>query len=153
MCQPSCLEKVRVKLAEAEGLGALTQGVEGTELAPPAPSSTHTGEERRGIRAGSHFFFVVGKEDVPGATALPGTHMQSSQRRQACEVERLGGGGGQGGRAERERQRARVGRWGRGPEGKMVLMNPFAGQNGDPDAREQPCGGSGGRRGWGQLRQ
>lgn len=108
--------QVRVKLAEAEGLGALTQGVEGTELAPPAPSSTHTGEERRGIRAGSHFFFVVGKEDVPGATALPGTHMQSSQRRQACEVERLGGGGGQGGRAERERQRARVGRWGLGPE-------------------------------------
>ena len=86
--------QVRVKLAEAEGLGALTQGLGGMELAPPAPSSAHTGEERCGVRAGSHFFFVVGKEDVPGATALPGTHMESSQRRQACEVERLGGGGG-----------------------------------------------------------
>ena len=33
----------------------------------------------------------------------------------------------------------------------MVLMNPFAGQDWRHRHREQTCGASGGRRGWGEL--
>lgn len=95
-----------------------------------------TGEEGRRVRAGSHFFFVVGKEDVPGATALPVTHTEPSQRRQACEAERLGAEEG-----------SRAGRGAGEAESEGGAVRPGAGGG---KGRGSSRGLRGEARGWGE---